>query len=136
MNKIILDNFADAIINIKDNPIFYRDIEYYPIEQNYNLDNVQYLTIDYNDREIIFGVDCIVLNNNYIICCNFTHNKIVNNIEVEGIYIVVNKLIKLTLKYITWVSEFTLRHNDTYFDDSKEITRDDFIFLNDNISLN
>lgn len=127
MNKIVVNNFEDAIISTKDIPIIYEGIEYYPIEQNYNMNNVKYLTIDYKDREIIYSIDCIVFNNNYNICCYFTNNKMVNNIKVEGIYIIVNKLIKLTLKYITCDATFKNKDCCEYFNDIKEINRDDFI---------
>ena len=69
MNKIVVNNFADAIISTKDIPIIYEGIKYYPIEQEYNMNNVEYLTIDYKDREIIYSIECIVFNNNYNICC-------------------------------------------------------------------
>lgn len=131
MNKIILNNFVDATINTKDIPIIYEGIEYYPIEQNYNMDSVEYLTIDYKDRKIIHKVNCIVFNDNYIICCYFTNNKVVNNIEVKGICITVNKLIKLTLKYITFDATFKNKNCCERFDDKEEINRDDFIFLDE-----
>lgn len=133
MNKIILNNFANATINTKDIPIIYEGITYYPIEQNYNMDSIEYLTIDYKNREIIYGVDCIVFNNNYIICCCFTDNKTINNVEIEGIYITVNKLNKLTLKYITCDATFKNKNCCEYFDDSEEITKDDFIFVDSDI---
>ena len=41
MNKIVVNNFEDAIISTKDIPIIYEGIEYYPIEQNYNMNNVK-----------------------------------------------------------------------------------------------
>lgn len=69
MDKIIINNFVDAIINTKGIPIIYEGIKYYPIEQNYNIDDVECLTIDYKNREIIYKVNCIVFNNDYIICC-------------------------------------------------------------------
>ena len=131
MNKIILNNFADATINTKDIPIIYEGIEYYSIEQNYNMDSVEYLTIDYKNRKIIYGVNCIVFNDNYIVCCYFTNNKMVNNIEVKGIYIIVNKLIKLTLKYITCDATFKNKNCCENFDDIEEINKDDFVFLLD-----
>ena len=93
------------------------------------MDNVEYLIIDYGNREIIHGVDCVVFNNNYIICCYFTDNKLVNNIKVEGIYIIVNKIIKLTLKYITCDATFRNKNCYCYFDDIEEIKKDDFIFF-------
>ena len=131
MNKIILNNFEDATINTKDIPIIYEGIEYYPIEQNYNMDSVEYLTIDYKKRKIIYTVHCILLNNNYIICCYFTNNKMVNNIKVKGIYIIVNKLIKLTLKYITCDATFDNKKCCKNFDDFEEINKDDFILYDD-----
>jgi hypothetical protein len=131
MDKIIIDNFVDAIINTKGIPIIYEGIKYYPIEQNYNIDDVECLTIDYKNRKIIYGVNCIVFNNDYIICCYFTDNKIVNNIDVEGIYIIVNKLTKLILKYITCDATFKNKNCCEYFDDFEEISKDDFIMLDD-----
>ena len=131
MNKIVVNNFADAIISTKNIPIIYEGIKYYPIEQNYNMNNVEYLTIDYKDREIIYSIDCIVFNNNYNICCYFTNNKMVNNIEVEGIYIIVNKLIKLTLKYIICDATFKNKDCCEYFDNIEEINKDDFILDDD-----
>lgn len=131
MNKIIINNFADATINTKGISIIYEGIEYFPIEQNYNMDNVEHLTINYKNREIIYGVDCIVFNNDYIICCYFTNNKIVNNIDVKGIYIIVNKLTKLILKYITCDATFKNKNCCEYFDDFEEISKDDFITSND-----
>ena len=128
MNKIILNNFVDATINTKDIPIIYEGIEYYSIEQNYNMDSVEYLTIDYKNRQIIYSIDCIVFNNNYIVCCYFTNSKMVNNIKVEGIYIIVNKLIKLTLKYITCDATFKNKNCCEYFDDIEEINKDNFVF--------
>jgi len=133
MNKIIINNFVDATINTNNIPITYEGIEYYPIEQNYNMDNVEYLTIDYNKRQIIYRVDCIVFNNDYIVCCYFTNKKIVNNIEIAGIYIIVNKLIKLTLKYITCDATFKNKNCCEYFDDFEEISKSDFDLLDDNI---
>ena len=47
--KLLVNNFADATINTKDIPIIYEGIEYYSIEQNYNMDSVEYLTIDYKN---------------------------------------------------------------------------------------
>lgn len=131
MDKIIINNFVDAIINTKGIPIIYEGIKYYPIEQNYNIDDVECLTIDYKNRKIIYGVNCIVFNNDYIICCYFTDNKIVNNIDVEGIYIIVNKLTKLILKYITCDATFKNKNCCEYFDDFEEISKDDFITLDD-----
>ena len=131
INKIVVNNFADAIISTKNIPIIYEGIKYYPIEQNYNMNNVEYLTIDYKDREIIYSIDCIVFNNNYNICCYFTNNKMVNNIEVEGIYIIVNKLIKLTLKYIICDATFKNKDCCEYFDNIEEINKDDFILDDD-----
>lgn len=133
MNKIIINNFVNAIINTKDISIIYEGIVYYSIEQNYNMYDVEYLTIDYKKREIIYGVNCIVFNNNYIICCYFTNNKIVDNIEVEGIYIIVNKLKKLTLKYITCDATFRNKNCCEYFDDFDEIIKDDFIYLDNDV---
>ena len=131
MHKVILNNFADVIINTKNIPIIYEGIEYYPIEHNYNMDNVEYLTIDYKKRKILYGVNCILFNNNYIVCCYFTNNKIVNNIEIEGVYIIVNKLIKLTLKYTTCDATFKNKNYCENFDDFEEINKDDFILDND-----
>lgn len=133
MNKVISNDFVDATINTKNIPIIYEGIKYYPIEQNYNMDSVEYLTIDYKDRKIIYSINCIAFNNDYIICCYFTNNKILNNIKVEGIYIKVNKLIKLTLKYITCDATFKSSNCCEYFDDFEEIDKNDFIFLNDGI---
>lgn len=56
-------------------------------------------------------------------------NKIVNNIDVEGIYIIVNKLTKLILKYIT--CDATFKNKNCCFDDFEEISKDDFITLDD-----
>ncbi len=131
MDKIIINNFVNASINTKGIPIIYEGIKYYPIEQNYNMDDVECLTIDYKNRKIIYGVNCIVFNNDYIICCYFTNNKIVNNIDVEGIYIIVNKLTKLILKYITCDATFKNKNCCEYFDDFEEISKDDFITLDD-----
>jgi len=130
MNKIVLNNFADAIINTNDIPIVYEGIEYHSIEHNYNMDNVEYLTIDYKDREIINIVDCILFNNNYAICCLLQDSKMVDNVKIEGIYITVNKLIKLTLKYITCDASFN-SDGCVYFDDFEEISKDDFILCDD-----
>ena len=110
MNNTILNNFADAVINTYENPIIYEGIKYYSIINN--IDNVEYLTIDYGNREIIYSIQCIIYNNNHIICCYFTNSKIVNNIKVEGIYIIVNKLIKLVLKYIIKPRNV---YNDTFY---------------------
>ena len=130
MNNVLLNNFADAFINTDENPIIYEGIKYYSIINN--IDNVEYLTIDYGNREIFYSIDCIIYNNNHIICCYFTNSKIVNNIEVEGIYIIVNKLIKLVLKYITCDATFKNKNCCELFDDMDEIYRDDFeLFLDD-----
>jgi len=130
MNNTILNNFEDAIIKTCEIPIVYEGIKYYSIEKNYNIDNVEYLTIDYENRNIIYSINCIIHNNNHIICCYFTNSKIVNNIEVEGVYIIVNKLIKLVLKYIT--CDATFKNKNCLFDDMDEIYRDDFeLFLDD-----
>jgi hypothetical protein len=129
MNNVLLNNFADAFINTDENPIIYEGIKYYSIINN--IDNVEYLTIDYGNREIIYSIQCIIYNNNHIICCNFTNSKIVNNIEVEGIYIIVNKLIKLVLKYITCDATFKNKNCCESFDDMDEIYRDDFELLSD-----
>ena len=130
MNNTILNNFADAVINTYENPIIYEGIKYYSIINN--IDNVEYLTIDYGNREIIYSIQCIIYNNNHIICCYFTNSKIVNNIKVEGIYIIVNKLIKLVLKYITCDATFKNKDCCEYFEDMDEIYRDDFeLFLDD-----
>ena len=91
------------------------------------MDSVEYLTIEYQDREIIYGVYCILYNNNHILCCYFTNNKIVNNINVEGIYIIVNKLIKLTFKCITCDATFNNKNCCEFFDDFEEINKDNFI---------
>ena len=131
MNNTILNNFVDAVIKTCEIPIVYEGIKYYSIEKNYNIDNVEYLTVDYGNREIIYSIQCIIYNNNHIICCNFTNSKIVNNIEVEGIYIIVNKLIKLVLKYITCDATFKNKNCCESFDDMDEIYRDDFELLSD-----
>jgi len=94
------------------------------------MNNVEYLTIGCKDREIINIVDCILFNNNYTICCYFTDYKIVDNIKIEGIYIIVNKLVKLTLKYITCDAAFN-KDCCVYFDDFEEISKDDFILYDD-----
>ena len=129
MNNVILNNFVDAVINTDENPIIYEGIKYYSIINN--IDNVEYLTIDYGNREIIYSIQCIIYNNNHIICCYFTNSKIVNNIKVEGIYIIVNKLIKLVLKYITCDASFKNKDCCELFDDMDEIYRDDFELLSD-----
>ena len=129
MNNVILNNFVDAVINTDENPIIYEGIKYYSIINN--IDNVEYLTIDYGNRKIIYSINCIIYNNNHIICCYFTNSKIVNNIKVEGIYIIVNKLIKLVLKYITCDASFKNKDCCESFDDMDEIYRDDFELLSD-----
>ena len=129
MNNVILNNFVDAVINTDENPIIYEGIKYYSIINN--IDNVEYLTIDYGNRKIIYSINCIIYNNNHIICCYFTNSKIVNNIKVEGIYIIVNKLIKLVLKYITCDASFKNKDCCELFDDMDEIYRDDFELLSD-----
>ena len=130
MNNILLNNFAGTVINTEGTLIIYEGIKYYSIINN--IVNVEYLTIDYGNRKIIYSINCIIYNNNYIICCKFTNSKIVNNIEVEGIYIIVNKLIKLVLKYITCDATFKNKNCCELFDDMDEIYRDDFeLFLDD-----
>ena len=132
MNNVILNNFMDAVINTNEIPIIYEGIIYYSIIKNYNIDNIEYLTIDYGNRDIIYSIECIIYNNNHIICCYFTNSKIVNNIKVEGIYIIVNKLIKLVLKYITCDATFKNKNCCELFDNMDEIYRDDFeLFLDD-----
>jgi hypothetical protein len=42
-------------------------------------------------------------------------------------YIIVNKLIKLTLKYITCDATFKNKDYCEYFDDIEKINKDDFI---------
>ena len=126
MIKEIYNNFADANILTNENPIIYEKIKYYSVENNYNLDYVEYLTIDYGSRKTIYSIDYIINNNNYIICCYFENSPIVNNVKIEGIYIVVNKIIKLTLKYITCDATFKNKNCCELFDDMDEIYMNEF----------
>jgi hypothetical protein len=115
----------NTVINTDETPIIYEGIKYYPTK-NSDLSEVEYLTINYENRKIIYSVDCLKHNNNHIICLGLTNNKIINNIEVDGIYIKVNKIIKLTLKFITYDATFKNKNYCEPFDDTNEIYRNDF----------
>jgi hypothetical protein len=130
----ILNDFIEVPIKTNEKTIINNQIKYYPLENNYNLDNVEYLTINYKNREIISFAKTFIHNNNVIIFCCFENNKIINNIGIEEFYIIVNKLIKLTLKYITWYASFNKNYHDC-FEDFEEIHRNEITTLIENINL-
>lgn len=132
ITSITIDHINTAIIQVDQIPINYEGINYYMLKNNYNLDNIEIITIDYQYRKTIYSTHCIIYNNNYLICCQFSDSRLINNIEVKGIYIITNKLIKLTLMYMTCDATFTNKNCCKYFQDSEEITLNDFKLIDDN----
>lgn len=126
MEALIDNNFMDAIIDINKKQIFYEGMKYYPVEKNYNLDDVEYLTINLFKKEIIYSVNCIQYNGDCILCCYFTESKMINKVKIDGIYILTNKLVKLTLMYISYDATFKNKNCCESFNDWVEIYKNDF----------
>jgi hypothetical protein len=126
MSKVISNNFVDAIVDTNDTLcIIYEGIKYYQVI-NYDFNNIEFLTINFGKRDIIYSIVCVKYKDNYYVCCYLTDKKIINGIEIEGIYIKINSIVKLRLKFTTYDATFKNKNCCEAFNDFDEISRNEF----------
>lgn len=122
--------FNNVIVDL-NKIIIYEGIKYY-LATNYYLNNDNNIIINYGDRSYIYRIDPVKYNNQYILFCYFNDKQYVDNVKVDGFYILVNNVIKLKLQYITQDATFRTRTCTLYFDDYTEYLKDDFEYYSDN----